>query len=118
MSSANYALLFTVIPFLFGIAAVLAHRAAGRRGLALAWVAATGLLIVLGVMDWRQPPDEGTPLIAYLGFAIIPTAAAAWVVDRTVTMPLIIRMLVCGTAGWLGILVLVGIVTLMAGIRN
>lgn len=118
MSSSNYALLFTVIPFLFGIAAVLAHRAGGRRGLIIAWVAATGLLIVLGVMDWRQPPDEGTPLIAYLGFAIIPTAAAAWAVDRTVTMPLIIRMLVCGTAGWLGILALVGIVALIAGIRN
>ncbi len=117
MSSSNYALLFTVVPFLFGFAAVLAHRAGGRRGLIISWMVATGLLIVLGVIDWRQPPDEGTPLVAYLGFAIIPTAAAAWVADRTATMPLIIRMLVCGTAGWLGILVLVGIVALVAGMN-
>jgi hypothetical protein len=116
MSSSSYALLFTVVPFLFGFAAVLAHRAGGRRGLIMSWVVATGLLIVLGVIDWRQPPDEGTPLVAYLGFAIIPTAAAAWAVERTENMPLILRMLVCGTAGWLGILVLVGIVALVAGI--
>ena len=116
MSSSGYALLFTVVPFLFGFAAVLAHRAGGRRALIISWMVDTGLLIVLGVIDWRQPPDEGTPLIAYLGFAIIPTAAAAWAVDRTATMPLIIRMLVCGTAGWLGILVLVGVFALVAGV--
>ena len=115
MSSSGYALLFTVVPFLFGFAAVLAHRAGGRRGLIISWMVATGLLIVLGVIDWRQPPDEGTPLVAYLAFAVIPTAAAAWAVDRTATMPLIIRMLVCGTAGWLGILVMVGIFALVAG---
>jgi hypothetical protein len=118
MSSSSYALLFTVVPFLFGFAAVLAHRASGRRGLIISWAVATGLLIVLGVIDWRQPPDEGTPLIAYFGFAIIPTAAAAWAVERTGNMPVILRMLVCGTAGWLGILVLVGIFALVAGIRN
>lgn len=118
MSSSSYALLFTVVPFLFGFVAVLAHRAGGQRGLIISWMVATGLLIVLGVIDWRQPPDEGTPLIAYLGFAIIPTAAAAWAVKRTGNMPVVIRMLVCGTAGWLGILVLVGIVALTAGIRN
>ncbi|HUF29173.1 MAG TPA: hypothetical protein VMM77_00820 [Gemmatimonadaceae bacterium] len=118
MSSSTYALLFSVVPFLFGIAAVLAHRAGGRRGLVIAWVSAAGLLIVLGVMDWRQPPDEGTPLVAYLGFALIPTAAAAWAVERTSNLPVIVRMLVCGTAGWLGILALVGVVAILAGIRS
>lgn len=116
MSSSSYALLFTVVPFLFGFAAVLAHRAGGRRALIISWMVATGLLIVLGIIDWRQPPDEGTPLVAYLAFAVIPTGVATWAVDRTATMPLIIRMLVCGTAGWLGILVLVGVFALVAGI--
>lgn len=116
MSSSSYALLFTVVPFLYGFAAVLAHRAGGRRALIISWVMAAGLLIVLGIIDWRQPPDEGTPLIAYLGFAMIPTAAAAWAVERTGNMPIVLRMLVCGTAGWLGILVLVGIFALVTGL--
>ena len=117
MSSSTYALLFTVVPFLFGFVAVLAHRAGGRRALIISWAVASGLLIALGVVDWRQPPDEGTPLIAYLGFAIIPTAVAAWAVERTRNMPVILRMLVCGTVGWLGILVLVGILALVAGMN-
>jgi hypothetical protein len=120
MSASTYALIFTVVPFLFGFAAVLALRAGGRRALVIAWLAASALLVVLGVMDWRQPPDEGTPLVAYLAFALIPTAAAAWAADRTARaqMPIVARLLIAGTVGWLAILVLVGIATVIVGARR
>ena len=117
MSASTYALLFTLVPFLFGFVAVFALRAGGRRALALAWVIGSGLLVVLGVIDWRQPPDEGTPLIAYLAFALIPTSVAAFAADRTARsqMPIVARLLVAGTAGWFSILVLVGVATLIVG---
>lgn len=117
MSSSTYALIFTLVPFLFGFVAVFALRAGGRRALAIAWGLGSGLLVVLGVMDWRRPPDEGTPLIAYLAFALIPTLAAAFAADRTARaqMPIVARLLVAGTAGWLAILVLVGVATVLAG---
>jgi hypothetical protein len=117
MSSSTYALIFTVVPFAFGFVAVLAHRSGGRRALVLAWVAAAALLAVLGFLDWRQPPDEGTPLMAYLAFAVLPTAAAAWAADYTARakMPIIARLLVAGTVGWLAILVLVGVAAVVAG---
>jgi hypothetical protein len=117
VSSSTYALIFTLVPFLFGFVAVFALRAGGRRALAIAWVLGSGLLVVLGFMDWRRPPDEGTPLIAYLAFALIPTLAAAFAADRTARaqMPIVARLLVAGTAGWLAILVLVGVATVLAG---
>ena len=117
MSASTYALLFTLVPFFFGFVAVFALRAGGRRGLALAWMIGSGLLVVLGVIDWRQPPDEGTPLIAYLAFALIPTSVAAFAADRTARsqMPIVARLLVAGTAGWFSILVLVGVATLIVG---
>ena len=117
MSASTYALLFTLVPFLFGFVAVFALRAGGRRALAVAWVAGAGLLVILGVIDWRQPPDEGTPLIAYLAFALIPTLVAAVAADRTARaqMPIVARLLVAGTSGWLAILVLVGIATIVVG---
>jgi hypothetical protein len=117
MSSSTYALIFTVVPFAFGFVAVLAHRSGGRRALVLAWVAAAALLAVLGFLDWRQPPDEGTPLMAYLAFAVLPTAAAAWAADSPARakMPIIARLLVAGTVGWLAILVLVGVAAVVAG---
>jgi hypothetical protein len=117
MPASTYALLFTLVPFLFGFVAVFALRAGGRRALALAWVIGSGLLVVLGVIDWRQPPDEGTPLIAYLAFALIPTSVAAFAADRTARsqMPIVARLLVAGTAGWFSILVLVGVATVIVG---
>jgi hypothetical protein len=117
MPASTYALLFTLVPFLFGFVAVFALRAGGRRALALAWMIGSGLLVVLGVIDWRQPPDEGTPLIAYLAFALIPTSVAAFAADRTARsqMPIVARLLVAGTAGWFSILVLVGVATLIVG---
>lgn len=117
MSSSTYALIFTLVPFLFGFAAVFALRAGGRRALVMAWVIGSGILVVLGVLDWRQPPDEGTPLLAYLAFALIPTMVAGFVADRTARaqMPIVARLLVAGTAGWLAILVLVGIATVIVG---
>jgi hypothetical protein len=117
MSASTYALLFTLVPFLFGFVAVFALRAGGRRALALAWMIGSGLLVVLGAIDWRQPPDEGTPLIAYLAFALIPTSVAAFAADRTARsqMPIVARLLVAGTAGWFSILVLVGVATLIVG---
>jgi hypothetical protein len=117
MSASTYALLFTLVPFLFGFVAVFALRAGGRRALAWAWVIGSGFLVVLGVIDWRQPPDEGTPLIAYLAFALIPTSVAAFAADRTARsqMPIVARLLVAGTAGWFSILVLVGVATVIVG---
>jgi hypothetical protein len=117
MDSSTYALIFTIVPFGFGFAAVLALRAGGRKALVIAWAVASALLVVLGVIDWRQPPDEGTPLLAYLAFAILPTTAAAWAADRTARaqMPIIARLLVAGTVGWLAILVLVGIAAMVMG---
>jgi hypothetical protein len=117
VSASAYALVFTVVPFAFGLAAVFALRAGGRRALVIAWVVCSGLLVVLGVVDWRQPPDEGTPLVAYLAFAVIPTLAAAFAADRTARgrMPIVARLLVAGTAGWFAILVLVGVATLLVG---
>jgi uncharacterized membrane protein len=117
MPASTYALLFTLVPFLFGFVAVFALRAGGRRALALAWMIGSGLLVVLGVIDWRQPPDEGTPLIAYLAFALIPTSVAAFAADRAARsqMPIVARLLVAGTAGWFSILVLVGVATLIVG---
>ncbi len=115
MSASTYALIFTVVPFLSGILAVLAQRAGGRRGLIITWVLASALLIAFGVVDWRRPPDEGTPLAVYLAFAVLPTAAAALTADwssRT-GMPIVVRMLIAGTAGWFSILVLVGVATLI-----
>lgn len=115
MSPSTYALIFTVVPFLSGIVAVLALRSWNRRGLWLVWAGFTMLLLVLGIVDWRRPPDEGTPLGVYIAFAILPTAAAAFVADRfsRTQMPLIVRMLIAGTAGWLAILVLVGVATMV-----
>lgn len=117
MTPSTYALLFTVVPFLFGFVAVIALRAGGRRALAIAWLLGSGLLVMLGVMDWRRPPDEGTPLLAYLAFALIPTLTAAVVADRTARaqMPIVARLLIAGTAGWLAILVLVGVATVIVG---
>ena len=120
MSASTYALLFTVVPFLFGFAAVFALRNGGRRGLVIAWVIGSALLVTLGVLDWRQPPDEGTPLLLYILFALIPTAAAAWAADRTARsqMPIVARLLIAGTTGWLAILILVGVATVALGARN
>ncbi|HSJ63321.1 MAG TPA: hypothetical protein VK922_05355 [Gemmatimonadaceae bacterium] len=120
MSTSSYALIFTLVPFLFGFAAVFALRSGGRRALLVAWVLGSGLLAVLGVMDWRRPPDEGTPLLAYLAFALLPTAAAAWAADRTARaqMPIVARLLIAGTTGWLAILLLVGTATVVIGVRR
>lgn len=120
MSTATYALVFTVVPFVFGVTAVYAERAAGRRGLLVAWVIASALLLGLGILDWRRPPDEGTPLIAYVAFALIPTAAAAWAAERTARagMPILARLLVAGTVGWLGILALVSVSAMIVGVRG
>jgi hypothetical protein len=115
VSASTYALIFTVVPFLSGIIAVLAHRAAGRRGLVITWALASALLLVLGIIDWQRPPDEGTPLAVYLAFAVVPTTTAAIVAERAsrTGLPVLVRMLIAGTAGWLSILVLVGIATLV-----
>jgi hypothetical protein len=120
VTASAYALIFTVVPFLFGFVAVLALRSGGRRGLVVAWTIASALLAVLGILDWQRPPDEGTPLLAYLAFALIPTAAAAWAADRTARggMPIVARLLIAGTTGWLAILVLVGIATVVMGTRG
>lgn len=120
MSTSTYALIFTLVPFVFGIAAVYAEHAGGKRGLLIAWAAGAALLLVLGVMDWRRPPDEGTPLIAYVAFAIIPTAAAAWAAWRTARagMPVLARLLIAGTVGWLGILALVSAAAMLVAARG
>ena len=104
MDSFSYALLFTVAPFAFGLAAVVAHRAGGARALAATWLACAALFAYLGYRDWRSPPDEGTPLSAYLLFATVPTAVAAVVAARTARgVPLLWRIMLAGTAGWASI---------------
>ena len=100
----SYALFFTIAPFAFGLAAVAAHRAGGTRALAATWLAGAALFAALGYRDWRSPPDEGTPLSAYLVFATVPTAVAAVVTARTARgVPLLWRVMLAGTAGWASI---------------
>ena len=104
MDPTPYALVFTLAPFAFGLAAVVAHRLGGVRALAATWVACAALFAVLGYRDWRSPPDEGTPLSAYLVFATLPTAVAAVVAARTARgVPLLWRIMLAGTAGWASI---------------
>lgn len=104
MDPTSYALFFTLAPFAFGLAAVVAHRAGGVRALAPTWLACAALFAYLGYRDWRSPPDEGTPLAAYLAFATIPTAVAAVVAARTARgVPLVWRIMLAGTAGWVSI---------------
>ena len=104
MDSASYALFFTLAPFAFGIAAVVAHRVGGTRALAATWLACALLFAYLGYRDWRSPPDEGTPFSAYLVFATVPTAVGALVAARTARgVPLLWRIMLAGTAGWASI---------------
>jgi hypothetical protein len=104
MDPTAYALLFTLAPFAFGLAAVVAHRVGGTRALAATWLASAALFALLGYRDWRSPPDEGTPLSAYLLFATVPTAVGAVVAARTARgVPLVWRIMLAGTAGWVSI---------------
>src|SRR5919199_1062823 len=98
MDSSFYALVFTLAPFV-------AHRAGGVRALGAAWVAAAVFFTYLGVRDWASPPDEGTPLSAYLAFALVPTAVAAVVAARTASrgVPMLWRVVLAGSAGWVSI---------------
>ena len=105
MSAGQYALIFTVLPFLFGAAAVWAHRQGGARRLWAAWAIAALFYSVLGYIDWRAPPDEGTPLAFYLTVATVPTAAGAWVAAWSAAnrIPLVMRILLAGSACWITI---------------
>ena len=103
MDPSSYALVFTAAPFAFGLAAVVAHRYGGVRALGGTWLACAALFAVLGYRDWGSPPDEGTPLGAYLLFATVPTAVAAVVAARTRGVPLLWRVMLAGTAGWASI---------------
>ncbi|MDQ3696721.1 MAG: hypothetical protein M3373_01660 [Gemmatimonadota bacterium] len=115
MSASQYAFIFTLVPFLFGIAAVFAHRAGGNRALWTTWLAAALLFSVLGYLDWRSPPDHGTPYAAYLSFATIPTAAASLVTARTAEskLPLIARVLLAGTVCWATIFPVLLVLTML-----
>ena len=104
MDSTSYALFFTLGPFAFGLAAVVAHRMGGVHALTATWLLCAALFTALGYRDWRSPPDEGTPLSAYLVFATVPTAVAAVVAARTAgRVPLVWRVMLAGSAGWASI---------------
>lgn len=102
MSAGGYALLFTILPFLFGGAVVWAERIGGQRALWGTWALAAAMYAVLGWHDWRTPPDEGTPLAFYLVLATVPTAAGAWAAGWSARrgLPLVARVLIAGTVCW------------------
>ena len=102
MTAGQYGLVFTLFPFLFGAAAVWARRAGGTPALWVLWGAAALLFARLGYADWRTPPDNGTPLAAYLAFATIPTAVGAFVASRLDRrrLPLLLEVAITGTATW------------------
>ena len=119
MDSTAYALFFTLAPFAFGLAAVVAHRVGGTRALAATWLLCAALFAYLGYRDWRSPPDEGTPLSAYLVFATVPTAVAAAVAARTAGgVPLLWRVMLAGTAGWASIFPILLLYTGIAALRR
>jgi hypothetical protein len=103
MSAGSYALLFTILPFLYGGAVVWAERIGGVRTVRLTWALAAIMYAVLGYADWRTPPDEGTPLAFYIVLALVPTAAGAWVALWAARrqMPLPLRVIASGSATWL-----------------
>ena len=116
MTAGQYGLAFTLFPFLFGAAAVWARRAGGVPALWSLWAAAALLFATLGYADWRTPPDNGTPLAAYLAFATVPTAVGALVASRLDRrrLPLLLDVAITGTATWITIFpVLLVFTTLM-----
>ncbi|MBC7790161.1 MAG: hypothetical protein H7Z74_09465 [Anaerolineae bacterium] len=101
----GYAIVFTIVPFLFAIIAVFANRRGGRKWLWRSWLFATAVLVTLGVLSWRRPDSEAVPLAVYLTIASIPTLAALyairWAAQRS--MPVLAQILVGGTACWIAI---------------
>jgi hypothetical protein len=105
LTASQYALLFTILPFLYGGAIVWAERIGGARTVRLTWAAAVVMYAALGWADWRSPPDEGTPLAFYLVLAVFPTAIGAWAAlwSARREMPVALRVVAAGSATWVAI---------------
>jgi hypothetical protein len=119
MTAQLYGLIFTVVPLLYGIIAVLAMRRWGRAGVLSVWIVSAVMIGALGIWDWRTPPDEGTPLAFYACIAIIPTAAGAWVAawSGRGRMHTVMQMVLSGIVTWISILPVLLIFTLLSPVN-
>ena len=77
MTASQYAAVNVGIAIGFASVSTVVYRVVGRRGLWLTWLLGTGVLGVLGYLDWVHTPGNETPPSAYFLVATVPTLAAA-----------------------------------------